>query len=245
MNQAPIPAPGPRSPATAELPLLAAWPRPAQLAAAALLVLATVLLAIHGLGYGRGGSRPSDLEQRAAAAQRVDLNEASRAELLQLPGVGDSLAERIEDYRDEHGGFRSVDELAAVQGVGPARLERLRSWVFVRDDMTDDDEELPVKQEKLAAAPRKAGSSAKGPRSAKAAKLKGPVNINTATAEQLQTLPGVGAKTAQHILDERQRKPFKSVDDLRRVFGIGAKTLDGLRPYVTVGDEPVRLTAAD
>jgi type II secretory pathway component PulK len=35
------------------------------------------------------------------------------------------------------------------------------------------------------------------------------------------------------------------VDDLRRVSGIGAKTLDRLRPYVTVGEEPVRLTAAD
>jgi competence protein ComEA len=218
---------------------LQAWPRPAQLAAVVLLVLATVLLAIHGVGYWRGGSRPSELEQR------IDLNQASRAELLQLPGVGNSLAERIEDYRDEHGGFRSVDDLAAVHGVGPARLERLRPWVCVRDELADEDEEPPARGDMPAAARRKASPSAKNAGTTKGAKLKAPVNINTATAEQLQLLDGIGPKLAQRIIDARERKPFKSVDDLRRVSGIGVKTLDRLRRYVTVGEEPVRLTAAD
>jgi competence protein ComEA len=218
---------------------LQAWPRPAQLATAVLLVLATVLLAIHAFGYWRGGSRPSEL------AQRVDLNEASRAELLQLPGVGDSLAERIEEYRDEHGGFRSVDELAAVHGVGPARLERLRPWVCVRDEPADDEEEPPARKGKPATMPRKVSSSGKNPGNTKGAKLKEPININTATAEQLQSLDGIGPTLAQRIIDARERKQFKSVNDLRRVSGIGAKTVDRLRPYVTVGEEPVRLTAVD
>ena len=46
--------------------------------------------------------------------------------------------------------------------------------------------------------------------------------------------PGVGPKSAQRIADERAKNPFARIEDLRRVSGIGAKTLEKLRPYVTV-----------
>jgi competence protein ComEA len=52
----------------------------------------------------------------------------------------------------------------------------------------------------------------------------------------LQKLPGIGPRLAQRILDERAKSVFKSVDDLRRVSGIGPKTLEKLRAYVTVGE---------
>ena len=47
-------------------------------------------------------------------------------------------------------------------------------------------------------------------------------------------LPGIGAVTAQRIVEERRKKPFTSVDDLSRVPRLKGKTLDKLRPYVTV-----------
>jgi len=59
----------------------------------------------------------------------------------------------------------------------------------------------------------------------------GRVNINTANLEQLQTIPGVGPVIAQRIIDAR---PFARVDDLIRVTGIGAVTLDRMLPYITV-----------
>ena len=63
----------------------------------------------------------------------------------------------------------------------------------------------------------------------------GPVDLNTATAEQLDTLPGVGPSTAAAIVDDRARNgPFASVDDLDRVTGIGPAKLDALRDLVTV-----------
>src|SRR5713226_2716716 len=111
--------------------LLTAWPRSAQLALAFLLGLAMALIAIHGSSCSRWGSRPTDLERGPGLSYRIDLNQAERAELLQLPGIGDNLAQRIEDYRREHGAFRSVDELTLVRGIGPATLERVRSWVQV------------------------------------------------------------------------------------------------------------------
>ena len=63
-----------------------------------------------------------------------------------------------------------------------------------------------------------------------------PVNLNTATSEQLQQVPGIGPVTADKILQMRKSYgAFKSVDDLRAVRGIGPKRLEKMRKYLTVG----------
>jgi competence protein ComEA len=61
----------------------------------------------------------------------LDLNTATAEQLDALPGVGPVLAERIVAYRTEHGGFRSVDELREVDGIGDTRFEKLRELVRV------------------------------------------------------------------------------------------------------------------
>jgi competence protein ComEA len=79
-----------------------------------------------------------------------------------------------------------------------------------------------------AAAAPASGTAAPGPAS-------GPVNLNAATAEQLDTLDGVGPATAQKILEYRQQHGgFRSVDDLAQIAGIGPKKLEALRGQVTV-----------
>jgi competence protein ComEA len=226
MDAAPPPAP-PQPP-----PAGSTWPRSAQLAAALLLGGALALLGAHAWGYVGWGSRPTDL--KPGRAQPIDLNRAERAELLQLPGVGPSLAGRIEEYRREHGGFRSVEELRQVRGVGPATLARLRPWVFVEGEEEPDLGPVTTTARKPAPAPGQ-----------KATSLADVIDVNTATAAELRKLPGIGPKLSQAIVDERERAPFKSVDDLRRVHGIGAKTLDRLRAYVTVGRESVRVASKD
>jgi len=62
----------------------------------------------------------------------------------------------------------------------------------------------------------------------------GPVDLNTATAEMLEALPGIGPKTVEKIMAYRTRTPFTCVDDLANVSGIGPKKLEMLRPLVTV-----------
>ena len=69
-----------------------------------------------------GGSAP-------AVGGRVSLSSATAAELDGLPGIGPVTAQKILDYRAQHGGFRSVDDLDAIPGIGPARIEQLRDVV--------------------------------------------------------------------------------------------------------------------
>ena len=62
------------------------------------------------------------------------------------------------------------------------------------------------------------------------------VNLNTATATELETLPGVGARMAARIIEYRQKKgPFKKVEELMNVQGIGEKNFLKLKPQLTVG----------
>lgn len=61
----------------------------------------------------------------------TNLNTAGRAQLMELPGIGEVLADRILAYRLENGGFASVDELTKVRGIGEKRLEAVRRYVYV------------------------------------------------------------------------------------------------------------------
>lgn len=67
----------------------------------------------------------------------------------------------------------------------------------------------------------------------------GPLNINTATAAQLETLDGIGPVLAQRIVDYREANgPFASVDGLLEVKGLGPGILEAIRPQITAEEEP-------
>src|SRR5437870_4450590 len=71
------------------------------------------------------------------------------------------------------------------------------------------------------------------------------ININTASVTELGELKGIGNAKAQVIVAHREKNgPFKSVDELRQVNGIGDKLMEKLRPHVTVGQAPAPAAAA-
>ncbi len=78
------------------------------------------------------GAKSSNASVEYLTAHPVDLNTATQAQLEVLPGVGPKMAERILAYRAENGGFKSVDDLDAVKGIGEKRMATLKPLVKVR-----------------------------------------------------------------------------------------------------------------
>ena len=93
-------------------------------------VLVPRRLAAAGVAHA-GGDLSEDVLTAAAGAigRKLSLYSATADQLDELPGVGPITAQKILDYRAEHGPFRSVDDLDAVPGIGPTRIEQLRDLV--------------------------------------------------------------------------------------------------------------------
>lgn len=126
-------------------------------------------------------------------------------------------------------GSRVADALHAAGGVKPGTdtdgLNRARFLV--------DGEQVIVGGPAPAPAPGAGGGPAPGGPAGGVAAPTAPIPLNTATADQLDTLPGVGPVLAQHIIDYRtQHGGFRSVDELREVNGIGDRRFADLRDLV-------------
>lgn len=62
---------------------------------------------------------------------KVNLNKADKFTLINIPGIGEKLAQRILGYRKENGGFVSLEELRQIKGMNEHRLEKLKEWVYL------------------------------------------------------------------------------------------------------------------
>lgn len=186
------------------------WTRSAQ--AAGVVVLNGGLLWVALWGWGK----PFNAMQTTPELT-IDLNRAEPAALMQIPGIGPNLAKRIAEHRP----YKSVAELQNVPGIGPVIFESVRPFFHLGP--------TPVPQSILKATTHEAMIVEPS------AKVDAPININTASAAELDALPGIGAKLAQRIIESRQRQPFTSIDDLDRVPGIGKKTIAKLRHFATTG----------
>ena len=106
--------------------------RPRDQAPVALLAAcALALMAIAWFRHGGHQGRLIDVDRAEplAAKFQVDVNRADWPELTQLPGIGDTLAMRLIDEREQNGRFRNADDLSRVSGIGPRTLERIRPYI--------------------------------------------------------------------------------------------------------------------
>jgi competence protein ComEA len=178
----------------------------------------------------------------------LDLNHASKAELLQVPGIGEKTVDRILEYRSRQR-FHSVDDLVQVGGIRERTLDKLRRYFWVEPESEQDtvtvtyDAPKPASESRISSSSRDSAPKKSTTSHTKKSGLTQVVNINTADAEELQTLEGIGPTRAADILRERAKAPFKTVDDLTRVKGIKQATLEKIRARATVGDPPVAAKA--
>lgn len=205
------------------------WPPAAQWLTAGLMALTVVLLTWRGWGMSRYGTRPLPIEPVPLAP--IDVNEADEITLRDIPWVGPVLARRIVEHREAHGPFRSLEELRQVSGVGPATLERLREQIRIGESYTEVQRPPPRVVRARAADPPEVAR----PPGGKKIPPEVPLDVNQASPEQLMRLPGIGPTLAKRIVETRSERPFATVEELRRVKGIGVKTLERLRPHVVVG----------
>ena len=206
--------------------------RPSQVVLAGMALLSLILLAYHGYGSRLRG-RPTE-QQMAAVRYAVNLNTADKAELLQLPGVGPNLAEAILAYRRDAGRYDSVEDLDRVKGIGGQTLAKVRPWVRVDENQDGAPEPVPELQ-KLERRPLPEPSEPAPGVVLKPLKIQPgdpPINVNLAEESELMRLPGIGPTLASRIVQTRVQAPFESPEDLRRVKGIGVKTVQNLRPFV-------------
>src|SRR5271168_2689450 len=74
---------------------------------------------------------PAVFAKKKPPAAPVNLNTATSEQLQQVPGIGPSMADKILQMRKSYGAFKSVDDLLAVRGIGPKRLDKMRKYLVV------------------------------------------------------------------------------------------------------------------
>jgi len=163
-----------------------------------------------------------------AAAHKVNLNSADLAELEALPGIGPAHAKAIIAGRP----YKSVDDLEKVKGVGKARIDALRNLVTT----SAPESRAPAAGKAVASrrTAKSASASSSSSSSTKATPKLQPgekVNLNTASKEELDALPGIGPVKAQAIIDAR---PFKTIEDVMKVRGIKEGEFAKIKDMITV-----------
>lgn len=95
--------------------------------------LALLVSVLIGLAAGVGWPLPAPAQEEKAASQgKVNINTASRAELMKLNGIGPAVADKIIEYRKTHGAFGKPEDIRKIQGIGKGLWERNRDTITVK-----------------------------------------------------------------------------------------------------------------
>ena len=157
-----------------------------------------------------------------APGETLDPNRSSEEDLDRLPGIGPATARSIIEEREEGGGFVVPEDLLRVPGIGPSRLARISPHLDfsagVPRGLKGHPEQGRGREEQGATT----GGSG--------------IDVNRASAQELQSLPGIGPALAQRIVEDRTANgPLQEPGDLLRIRGIGPVVLSRIRHLISTG----------
>jgi competence protein ComEA len=177
-------------------------------------------------------------------AAKVDVNSADLATLETLPGVGPAIAKKIIAGRP----YKTLSDLGNVKGLSAAKLNTMKDLLVFGRTAEASTPQAPKAAKTPKALPSEASTastrsgSATSPASTAGSTVSKlapgeQLNINTASAADLDKLPGIGPTKAQAIVDYRnQNGDFKSIEDIEKVKGIKGGTFSKIKPYIKVSN---------
>lgn len=169
-----------------------------------------------------------------ALSNLLNINTATEEELMTLPGINRHTAQNIVEYRRRIFGFKKVEDLALVSGVGATKLSQIRDEITVSSKKSSSSRGSSVENSNLDLSPSERERDVRRTVAGNPPKL---VNVNTANVFQLMKVKGIGQAIAENIVSYRDKKgPFKSLDDLDKVKRIGPALLGSVRYQLTLTD---------
>lgn len=205
-----------------------------------------------GYGWGRSSSASSSMQTAGVSTQGsvevIDLNQPPKPEAAPTestaptePTPSAEVVVHVSGAVKRAGVYRLAPDSRVADAIEQAggATEHADLDALNLAEPLQDGQKIHVPRKGEVSPPTVASvAPSRTPRSAPqaaAAATQFPINLNTATAEQLEAIPGIGPVLAHRIIEYRQtRGRFQSVDELLEVRGIGSKRLENMRPYVVV-----------
>ncbi|XP_052824235.1 endonuclease/exonuclease/phosphatase family domain-containing protein 1 [Octopus bimaculoides] len=163
----------------------------------------------------------------------ININNSTEEELMTLPGINRSIAQNIIEYRCRIGGFKKIEDLALVSGVGAAKLSVLRQEICVSTKKGSSHDSSPCSSSQDVNSNEHCIKDIRCSNSSNQLH----VNVNIANVFQLMKIKGIDQTVAENIVSYRDKKGhYKTIEDLLKVKSISAGLLGAIRHNLILSD---------
>jgi competence protein ComEA len=181
-----------------------------------LVIIIVLVIGFQKISYNKKELQKSTIPTEQEEITKININNADIENLMKLPGIGQVKAKAIIDYRKNVGEFKSLKQLTEVKGIGVKTLDKILPYLETIGDSTES------------IVPTDSGSMKE---------VSGKININTASLSELISLPGIGEKRAQKIIDYREKiSSFENPEDIMKVKGIGEGIYTKIKDSIEISD---------